>query len=587
MRKLMIAFVAALVLSGCSPVVVGSAASADALPIATPVPITSPPGMVPGDVPPPAGTTPPVLRPALRLYYDGPAARNVRVGQQDNVVFAFRLEALDDVEIRASRHRLVSDASERSFVGSLESVYFHDIKWKDLETGQTLMGPTSISAPTTNSVFWEVRDAFAMRRGEVRRLGITMDIASREDVPGELVGRSYRISFTDEQGARFFRPSDVRRISDGTFVLPEEIVGNEIAEGNPFTVVAPTLNVALAATPMRTETVKKANRAPVTGIVFTASAASDLQVRETTLSAMGNINGFFLPYNAWHVATSCALFDGNVEVGLAQSPDSMGRIRITAMNWSIPRGTSRTLEVRCTMDSVVSQLTGGDRLSIGIARPSDVIAFDDSELTASVNLASGVIANASAAPVDFVTVHDRGTLSIEIDPSASVTPGFWIGRPPMYVVANYIARSTLEPAVIDRLRIQLTGHASFVNRIYVVDGDGATHGQDTFPAGENQARDIDLTANTINVFPGRPVRIQIRAMPAHSWPAELPAGAYSVEFNIAHGYVQGEWDLNYMSGMPGVLNIRTSGAVSGDRIYAINPCGLRSCPSMAIPVIAQ
>jgi hypothetical protein len=60
--------------------------------------------------------------------------------------------------------------------------YFRDLKVRDRDTGQTLMGPMDLNARTSaQSGDVMFIDAFTVQNGTTRRLAVTTDTAVRED----------------------------------------------------------------------------------------------------------------------------------------------------------------------------------------------------------------------------------------------------------------------------------------------------------------------------------------------------------------------------------------------------------------------
>lgn len=343
---------------------------------------------------------------------------------------------------------------------------------------------------------------------------------------------------------------------------------------------APALNIALAATPMHAETVKKALNVPSVGLEFTPN--TNTTVRELTLTGAGNVSGVFTRVALASIVTSCTLFDGNTQLGVSQSPDTtIGTMRFVNLHWRLLAGATRTLTVRCTNDSVVAQIAGGDRYAIGIRSATDVVATSDGDIASVISLSTGVIANGSVNPINFVTVHDRGGLTVEMDYAAPVAPIFWLGSPSWYVVGEMTMNAQLEASDVSHLNLELRGDLTVVDAIAIanVDGDATVRGQNIFRAGQNTFTNIELST-PIRVVPGRTTRFQLWARAALR-PVDFDETInHHVSFAITSGLTTGEWSTDFTSDR---LNIRATGTISGDRIFARAPCD--TCLTRVSPMI--
>ena len=298
----------------------------------------------------------PVVETALRIVFDGPADSAYLRGSQDVVMYHVTLTAYENVEIRRMPYMLEGLTASDLIVGSSGTEYFRDHKIKDADTGATLAGPGSLpTLPHASSASgpMEFGGSFVVRAGETRHLLVTMDVANTEDAINELFddgNNRYRVTVGASDG-HFFPLDGVRRVADGSFVEPEAIENNVVISGNEMTIVDAELAVSMAAMPALTTAVSHEPLIPSVGITFTASGASSVLIRSVRLSGVGDLEGAASPDLLNDVITSCALFDGDVQVGLAQSPDAgSGTMRITNVNVTVPAGSSLTLVARCTAD---------------------------------------------------------------------------------------------------------------------------------------------------------------------------------------------------------------------------------------------
>jgi hypothetical protein len=97
-------------------------------------------------------------------------------------------------------------------------------------------------------------------------------------------------------------------------------------------------------------------------------------------------------------------------------------------------------------------------------------------------------------------------------------------------------------------------------------------GQDVFSSGATGTKDVDLSTNMVMVPKDGSVQFQIWAKLANVQASSTVSGAMSGVARSGHapalglrnGLTTGEWDANYAA----ALNVRTTGAASGERIYA-------------------
>jgi hypothetical protein len=370
----------------------------------------------------------PVITTALRIVFDGPADSAYLRGSQDVVMYRFSLTAYEDVEIRSVPFELAGLTAADYIVGTLGTEYFRDLKIKDADTGVTLMGPTTLSGSPFS-------DAFIVRAGETRHFNVTMDLANTEDIVNEFYGdgnNRYRVTIGD--GTRFFPVDGVRRVSDGSFVEPEAIENNVTIPGNAMTIVDAELLVTRAAVPCLPIAVRNEPLVPTTGIVFTASAANDILIRSVRLTG----SSVDLPLN--DVVTYCALFQGDTQVGLSAAPDEFGLMRIPGVNVTVPAGSSVSLTVRCTMDSVVDG--DFDTWSVGIDFPVDIDAVREDGYSATPTLDDRLRAAAEGTDGCFGQVRQHGEITVATDNLRQSTilvggTGYWQNLAQFKLSAQY------------------------------------------------------------------------------------------------------------------------------------------------------
>lgn len=514
----------------------------------------------------------------LTVTFNGPATQNIAKGQQDVVLYRFSLASPDNtLEIRNMNFSIVGQANG-SWTGRVKGSstdYFRDIKIKNLDTGATVMGPTSLSsslsANATDSGVMTLSDAFNIQAGQILNLGITADLSNTEDNSDFYTNgtSTYKVILADGSSV-LFGSSDVRVVSTGEFLDTTKIVPNSTINGNNFTVKSSSLSVALASSPAAATVVKKQAMIPAAGFVFTAGAQSNVTIKSVKLTGRGNLSGSYAVADLNDVVTECALFDEtNTQQGVSASPDTTaGTVNITNMNVLVPSGTSKTLTAKCTADSVVSGTE--DLFALGIATAAtDVTAEDQDANNVTATLSSQVTGNAGASPSLAQTVKGSGTVTLATDNLRQST--IIVGGGDVWQnLAQFKATAQFEDMSIERVMVTSTGQAANFTAIAIAK-DGAVKGWDILSSGNYSSKDIDLTSSPITVPKDSSATFQLWGKLANvvssssvSGATAAPRSGNTFALGVAADVQTGEWDSNYDN----QFNMRVTGAASGERVYA-------------------
>lgn len=540
----------------------------------------------------------------LTVAFNGPATTNVAKGSQDVVMYKFSLTSPDnDLEIKNFDFHIVGQTAggvASRVKGRSGTEYFRDIKVKDVDSGATVMGPTSLSSsvasPASDSGLVTLTDSFTLRAGTTRNFAITADLSNTEDADGFFTAgtSTYKVTLGDGSSA-IFSSNDVRITSTGEYLDTSKIVPNTTITGNAFTVKASSLTVALSSTPSSGTAVKKQAGLPVVGLVFTAGAQSDVLVTAVKLTAVGDYgnNGTMTVGEAYQDLMSCALFNGTTQVGTAQSPDSTaGTMNITNMNLSIPKGTSVTLTAKCTLASTLGDSTLGDPVAIGIVTAStDVTAQDGDSNTVTATLSSGVTTNATNSATVVTTIMNSGSITIATDNLRSSTI-LVAGQDVWQNFAQFRATAQNEDMIIDRLTVTSSGDSASFSQVAIA-VNGAVKGSDSLSSGSYASKDIDLSSNTITVPKNGSTLIQVWGKLSPTSASSTVSGATSgvarsgaaVSLGLAADVQTGEWSSDYSS----KFNARVTGAASGERVYAAgsNTAGNSFIAHKSVPTVQR
>lgn len=530
----------------------------------------------------------------LTNAFNGPPTQNVAKGQLAVPLYKFSLTAESNLEIRNVRFNIAKSAGTVCYVkGSAGTAYFRSIRIKDMDTGTTLMGPTemTVGASAIDTGTITLSEAFYVDAGKTRNLAVVADLANSEDAAGEFYGGASDCGYKVTLQA--FQSNDVRMVDNGQFLATSKIVPNTAVIGNQMNVRTSNLTVALAGSPSSGTVVKKQQNVPVAGLVLSAGAQSDVLITNLTLTcqaalatsgvafgvsgALANCDERVTSLSLWDTKDTAATTD-DVQIGLAKSPDTTtGAAQISNMNLTIPGGTSKNLVVKASLSSTASTTSPYDKIAVGIAAAADVQAQDKDSNTVTASLTSQVTANASGASPSVVqTILSTGTLTITAD-SHPVSTIVVAGKDTWVPFAQYKASAQFEDIMIDRVAILASSTAglsadnSDFTAVAIASG-GAVKGWDILSAGSTGTKDIDLSASMITVPKDGSVNFQLWAKLSNIQSSSSVSGAttgvhrsgHAPAMGLKSGLTTGEWDSNYSSS----LNIRSTGAASGDRIYA-------------------
>lgn len=516
----------------------------------------------------------------LTSSFNGPVSQNYSKGSTEATLFKFSIAAASNIEVRKLYFNISSTNS--GFVkGGSGTEYFTNIKVKNLDTGTTVMGPVSMPSTVANRATQTgtitMTDAFTMKAGQVLNMAVMANLSNSEDTDRNFFTNgtsTYQVIWSNNGAStgNLFGSTDVRLTDTGEY-LTTNIVPNSAITGNSMTVKSSSLAISLAGSPSSGTVVKKQANISTTGLVLTAGGQSDITVTQIKLTGQGKTaSGAYIASDLANVVNSCGFWDGATPVGLAQGPDTtLGTMTISNMSYKIAAGSSKTLIVKCTADSIVNSTGTGDLYSVGIAAVGDVTAQDGSANSVTPTLTAGVTGVASGqSPSVFQTVTNGGTLTIATDNLRASTILVADGST-WQNLAQFKATAQNEDISIDRIAVTSTGDAANFTAVAIAK-DGATKGWDILPSGVMKAKDIDLSGAPMTVPKDGSVTFQVWAKLATTQSSSTVSGATSgvsrsgntLAAGVSANQTTGEWDSNYND----KFNVRATGAASGQRVYA-------------------
>lgn len=511
------------------------------------------------------------------VAFNGPPTQNVAKGQNGVVLYRFALTSQSS-QLEVRNMYVVVGSTDGGKVCDFSSTcgddFIKNVRIRDVATGQTVQGPTSVSGGTisgsgatstitfSNSVYLEV--------GQTRNFEVVADLASSVDT--NFVNHNYVVKLNT------FNSNDIRVVNTGEYLVPAtSIVPNAVITGNQMTVKAASLTVSLASSPSSATVVKKQTLVPALGMSFQSGAQSDSLVTAVKVTGQASFTTSLSAATAANLSTtvnSCALYEGDVVRSDAKTPDSSGVMNFTNLNWRVERGLNKTLVLKCTMASVLGGTSGTNMVSFGLVNgTADVTAQDQDSNTVSASVSTSLDANGdSSTPSVSLAVKSTGTVSLVADSMQQSTilvpaAGAW------YPVAQYSASAQFEDVRIERILLTTTGDAASFRAIGVAK-NGTLLASSPLSGGINASQDLDLSNTPIMIPRTCPTpadcTFQIWAQLSNVDPSSTSSvgasaarsgNAFTV--GIAAGNTTGEYDTNYS----GNYNVKMVGLGSGERLY--------------------
>ncbi len=512
----------------------------------------------------------------LTVAYNGPGASNVAKGQNNVVMMRFALTSQSsNLEIR--NMRLLVGSTNGGLVATGTSGgytdYIRNVRVRDMSNSQSLQGPTSASGGTLSSATSPASSTFVFNNsvfinaGQTRNFEVVADLYNTDNT--DFVGKKYRVNLNA------FQSGDVRVVDTNEQVASSDIVPNSVINGNEMTVQAGSLTLSIAGSPASTNVVKRQTDIPALGLNFTAGGQSDTLVTAINLIGSGNISSWDVA-NFVNVVTACSLYSGTTQVGQSRIPDAAGLMSFSNLNWTVARGATGVLTVKCTSDSVIDG--SSDQFAVGV---SSVTAQDQDSNT--VTLSATPARNNVSVPATpstvIMTVQRARTISLNADnmPQSTI---ILAGKPgarneSWQRLAQYRATAQYEDMVIDRVMVTSTGLGLMVDEV-AVSVAGAVRGTGRFSGLASSSKDI-LLSSPIVVPKDGSVVIQLMAkllpvVASSSVDAASPAARTGLPLSLgiaSNNVTDTEYDSNYAT----KFNVRVTGQASGERVYIATTTG--------------
>lgn len=316
----------------------------------------------------------------------GPNAGDVKIDGNDVVFLRFTLSA--GVDITVDDLDVVIDTNGGSQPNDLS-----DVRIRNAETGETLMGPKTPTSTTANgSEKLDFTSDFDVSAGETLTLEITADIDD-----GVQAGEDFRICLAMSAGTVCGATAAAPVIKDAENNTITDIVPSTNITGEWMNAVSSYLTVALASSPTGSIHVQNSTDIPALGVIFGAGEASDIEVTDLT------------------VKFTCA----DATPSTVQPEDVISAVYLEDEAGALIAGPEA---VNSTSDSVTFD---GLNIEIGAGETEKVIVtVDIGPLSAAVACYADILG--SAGTTTNVTAYDEDGSAVTVyDEDGSGTSGDW------------------------------------------------------------------------------------------------------------------------------------------------------------------
>ncbi len=403
------------------------------------------------------------------ITLNGPNASDIARRGKDVTLFDFNLAAASTVEVR----RITFSIATTGIAG--DDGDLEDVKLVDITSGVTVAGPKDVATSSFGS--FNFTDIFTVNAGQSRRLKLTADIPSTWD-------DSDSVTVTLKS---FVGDSDLKNLENNQFLGITEISPSTDIAGNKQTVKAPTLDVALAGSPVSQSFVKGSQNVPILGISLRAVADN---IKVTTIKLTSSQTSGTDPYDK-NELTSLRLFDGTTQVGNVESlTGSTAPYTATFDNLSfvIPKGATKVLTVK---GNISSAATSGNVYSLMIVDVADTTGEDivavDSEGNEPVYQVAGTNTSSAGNSINGantvkITGLSSGSMDVAQAPSDSESKaGIILANSSKVTLAKFNFTANNEALTVKKLRVVLdtddatqtasAGVSDEVTRIYLFDSN--------------------------------------------------------------------------------------------------------------------
>jgi hypothetical protein len=348
----------------------------------------------------------------MTVSFSGPAGMDIARDGRDVEIFNFTIAAQNNIEVRQLGLDFDNGGSGTAdFVNASNVPHFTDVKIWDTTNNTVVWGPRDFSGidggagDTTQSITFP--EDVVLNAGQSKAYKVTMDVANLSTIDdGEKIRATLDISDFDSQ---------VKNLDNNTFLATSEIVPTADLAGNQMTIKVAGLAISLAGTPTSSSFVKGSTGIPAVGLNFQTGTAKDIKVNSVTLTGLMDSNadntgavGVEGGVNVSDSVISVELYDGATKIGNTESPAvTTGLVSFTNLNWTIAKGTTKTLVVKFNSNS---SLTANDIVKFGIAASG--VSANDADGNSIVPTGLPVNQSTTMTTGTNVTLTGAGTVTV-------------------------------------------------------------------------------------------------------------------------------------------------------------------------------
>lgn len=372
----------------------------------------------------------------VTVAFNGPAAAYVGDDTNDTVLLDITISAATNIEVKNLKFYICwnRDAGSETMANAGDKI--EDIKLKNVDTGDIVMGPTDGSSWTQENdgsftsggcddntyegqMYKTWTDAFDIDKGASKHLQLTADI---KDSANTYIDTSDALIGIMEGLGDLTNPIKYR--DSNQFAASTAFVPTQDITGNTMTVNESTISVALGSTPKGEVTTTKGQKgAKVQSLLFTAGTASDMTLTDLVLNTYvgASATAFTVgqdtashTLNATEVVEKVYIYEsdgttaipGSTSKGLSGGTNT-SEATWSGLNWSIPAGTTKEMIVKVDVSTLATSSTTYAYFDIDAA--ADVAATDNKGN--SVNPSAAPDLQTEDSPTVYFSKANNGTLT--------------------------------------------------------------------------------------------------------------------------------------------------------------------------------
>jgi len=303
--------------------------------------------------------------------------------------------------------------------------YIKNIKLVNLDTGGTILGPTSYASTMTKSGVSNTyysktyTDSYDLAANTTTRFSIQVDVDN-------LMASGYSIYATIDYSAA----NSMKDVDANEYLAAADIVPNTLT-GDAQTVTTSSLTVAKTATPVSNSFVVGQLNVPALGIALVAGSAKDISVNKMILrlyadddlvafngSGIGDTAANTLVNSVTLVNAATDATYGPVNLVLVDSGGNgytsgtdYYKATFTNMGLNIPKGTNVAFVAKVNLTGILA--TSPSYLAVDLVLATGIEAEDDTGSITPAGAAANL--NLSATPDPKITITGAGTLTVTVD----------------------------------------------------------------------------------------------------------------------------------------------------------------------------